>query len=49
MDNRMQTESKNKPSVFRWLIFLPAAVLITVSHIQQRSATPESKNSLGVL
>ena len=30
MDNRKQTESKNKPSVFRWLIFLPAAVLITV-------------------
>jgi len=28
MDNQNQTEIKNKSSAFRWLIFLPAAILI---------------------
>lgn len=31
MDNQNQTEIKNKPSAFRWLIFLPAAVLIATA------------------
>jgi 4-amino-4-deoxy-L-arabinose transferase-like glycosyltransferase len=30
MDNQNQTEIKNKPNAFRWLIFLPAAVLIAI-------------------
>jgi len=30
MDNQNQTEIKNKPSALRWLIFLPAAILIAV-------------------
>ncbi len=30
MDNQNQPEIKNKPSAFRWLIFLPVAVLIAI-------------------
>ena len=30
MDNQNQPEIKNKPSVFRWLIFLPVAILIAI-------------------
>jgi hypothetical protein len=30
MDNQNQTEIKNKPNIFRWLIFLPSAVLIAI-------------------